>query len=153
MKINKDSVLFYSSLLNFFLGDVVTTLAQLNKFKQWITKFWDTGWEEAEKKKNNNERGKRLRTYGLRLWWKSGFGKLCSGVYPPEIGALVLITRKPLHAKENKIAIIRGSIFTSVFIFLVFVAFCGCKRLVWKNVENFVPQMFRELFADSRFSK
>ena len=57
MKINKDSVLFYSSLLNFFLGDVVTTLAQLNKFKQWITKFWDTGWEEAEKKKNNNGRG------------------------------------------------------------------------------------------------
>ena len=34
MKINKDSVLFYSSLLNFFLGDVVATLAQLNKFKQ-----------------------------------------------------------------------------------------------------------------------
>lgn len=58
MKINKDSVLFYSSLLNFFLGDVVTTLAQLNKFKQWIIKFWDTGWEEVEKKiKNNNERG------------------------------------------------------------------------------------------------
>ena len=150
MKINKDSVLFYSSLLNFFLGDVVTTLAQLNKFKQWITKFWDTGWEEAEKKIIITKL-RRLRTYGLRLWWKSGFGKRCSGVYPPEIGALVLITRKPLHARENKIAIIRGSIFTSVFIFLVFVAFCGCKRLVWNNVENFVPQMFRELFADSRF--
>ena len=59
MKINKDSVLFYSSLLNFFLGDVVTTLAQLNKFKQWITKFWDTGWEEAEKNKKTKKKNER----------------------------------------------------------------------------------------------
>ena len=56
MKINKDSVLFYSSLLNFFLGDVVTTLAQLNNNIQTMNnKILGYGMRRSRKKKKKKK--------------------------------------------------------------------------------------------------